>query len=314
MDNNVPASCNYEELEMRNIITNKKFAIYGIMAPAAIWLMLFLILPYANLFVYSFWKNGAFSVVHEFTLQNYVKFFTTSKTGGAPYLILLDTIKLSLWVTLCTLIVSFPLSYYIRFYVKKYKQQLYMLVIIPLWVSYVMRAYSWKIILGTNGILNSFLMTLNITDGPLSIFLYSRVSVIIAMTHIYTPFVLMPIYTSMEQLPETLIEASNDLGASPLRTFSKVIFPMTLPGVITGGTYAFVLSMGDFLAPALLGGPTSSTQIANIVQMQFGTSNNWPYGAAIGIIILVMVIGLLAITELLQKKLVHSAGGSNGIR
>ena len=291
-----------------------KFAIFGVMAPAAIWLTMFLILPYANLFVYSFWKNGAFSVVHEFTMQNYIKFFTKSATGGAPYLILTDTILLSLWVTVCTLIISFPLSYYIRFYVKKYKQQLYMLVIIPLWVSYVMRAYSWKIILGTNGILNSFLIATHLANNPLSFFLYSRVSVIIAMTHIYTPFVLMPIYTSLEQLPETLLEASGDLGASPFRTFLRVIFPMILPGIITGATYAFVLSMGDFLAPSLLGGPTSSTQIANIVQMQFGTSNNWPYGAAIGIIILVMVICLLAVTELLQKKLVHSAGGSNGIR
>lgn len=295
-------------------LKDKKFAIYGVMMPAVIWLLLFLILPYANLFLYSFWKNGAFSVIHEFTLQNYIKFFKVSKTGGAPYLILFSTIKLSLWVTLFTLIVSFPLAYFIRFYVKKYKQQLYMLVIIPLWVSYVMRAYSWKIILGTNGILNSFLMATHIAQNPVSFFLYSKVSVIIAMTHIYTPFVLMPIYTSLEQLPETLIEASNDLGANPLRTFCKVIFPLSLPGIITGATYAFVLSMGDFLAPSLLGGPTSSTQIANIVQMQFGTSNNWPYGAAIGIIILFMVIGLLVITELLQKKLVHSAGGSNGIR
>lgn len=299
---------------MRKILSNKKFSLYGIMAPAAIWLLLFLILPYGNLFMYSFWKNGAFSVEHEFTLQNYIKFFTVSKTGGAPYTILLNTISLSLWVTLFSLIVSFPLSYYIRFYVKKYKKQLYMLVIIPLWVSYVMRAYSWKIILGTNGILNSFLMATHLTSDPLSAFLYSKVSVIIAMTHIYTPFVLMPIYTSLEQLPETLIEASSDLGASPFRTFRKVIFPMSLPGIITGATYAFVLSMGDFLAPSLLGGPTSSTQIANIVQMQFGTSNNWPYGAAIGIIILAMVIGLLVITELIQKKLVHAAGGSNGIR
>jgi len=295
-------------------IKNKKFAVYGVMLPAVIWLILFLILPYANLFIYSFWKNGAFSVVREFTLQNYVKFFTVSKTGGAPYLILLNTIVLSLWVTLFTFLISFPLAYYIRFYVKKYKQQLYMLVIIPLWVSYVMRAYSWKIILGTNGILNSFLMATHIANSPVSFFLYSKVSVIIAMTHIYTPFVLMPIYTALEQLPETLIEASNDLGARPVRTFFKVIFPLSLPGVITGATYAFVLSMGDFLAPSLLGGPTSSTQIANIVQMQFGTSNNWPYGAAIGIIILFMVIGLLVVTELLQKRLVHSAGGSNGIR
>jgi spermidine/putrescine transport system permease protein len=282
--------------------SRRHFIILGIIAPAAIWLTLFLVLPYANLFAFSFWKNGAFKVVHEFTLDNYIKFFTTSKTGGTPYLVLLDTIKLSLWVTLFTLLISFPLAYFIRFQVKKYKQQLYMLVIIPMWVSYIMRAYSWKIILGTNGILNSFLLWAHLINSPLSIFLYSKVSVIIAMTHIYTPFVLMPIYTALEQLPENLIEASSDLGANPARTFIHVVFPLALPGVITGATYAFVLSMGDFLAPSLLGGPTSSTQIANIVQQQFGTSNNWPYGAAIGIVILIMVLVLLGVTDLLQKR------------
>ena len=280
-----------------------KFLKYGIIAPVTIWLFMFLVLPYVNLFLYSFWKNGAFHVVKEFTLENYIKFFASDGTSSGQYMILLDTLKTSLIVTIITVIISFPLAYFINFIVKKvkYKQMLYMMAIIPLWVSYIMRAYAWKIILGTNGILNSFLMWAGITDHPLDVFLYSNVSVILAMVHIYTPYVLMPIYTALEQIPRNLIEASKDLGCNGFKTLCKVIIPLSLPGIVTGAIYAFALSMGDFLAPSLLGGSTTSTKIANIVQMQFGTSNNWPYGAAIGIIILVFVIGLMEVTNHIEK-------------
>jgi spermidine/putrescine transport system permease protein len=273
-----------------------------LIAPAAIWLVLFLILPYINLFIYSFWKNDVFSVIHEFTPANYIKFFSESESGATPYLILLSTLKTALTVTVIAVIISFPLAYFIRFCVRKHQQLLYMLVIIPLWVSYIMRAYSWKIILGTNGILNSFLMWTGVTSEPVDIFLYSDVSDIIAMTHIYTPFVLMPIYTALEQIPGTLLEASGDLGGSGLTTLRKIVIPLSMPGILTGATYAFALSMGDFLAPSLLGGATSSTKIANIVQMQFGTSNNWPYGAAIGIIILVFVILVVEAADFIGRR------------
>ena len=276
---------------------------YGVLAPVVIWLLVFLVLPYLNLFIYSFWKNGDFAVEKTFTLENYIRFFQVGSTSGGQVTILLDTLKTSLIVTVIAVLISFPLAYFIQFVVKKAKTRkiMYMMAIIPLWVSYIMRAYAWKIILGTNGILNSFLIWLGVTDEPLEIFLYSNVSVIIAMVHIYTPYVLMPIYTALEQIPVNLIEASRDLGCSGFRTLRKVIIPLSLPGIITGATYAFALSMGDFLAPSLLGGATTSTKIANIVQLQFGTSDNWPYGAAIGIIILVFVLLLLWVTDRLEK-------------
>ena len=187
---------------------NKKFLKYGIIAPVTIWLVLFLVLPYFNLFLYSFWKNGPFDVIREFTLENYIKFFASDGGSGGQYTILLDTLKTSLIVTLITVVISFPLAYFINFIVQKakHKQTIYMMAIIPLWVSYIMRAYAWKIILGTNGVLNSFLMWLGVTDHPLDVFLYSNVSVIIARVHIYTPYVVMPIYTALEQIPRNLIE------------------------------------------------------------------------------------------------------------
>lgn len=279
----------------------KRFIGYGILAPVVIWLILFLVIPYINLLLYSFWKNDIFNVQHTFTLENYIRFFSSGEGTNAPVVVLLDTFKISVIVTIFTILISYPLAYFINFKVNKYKQSFYMLAIIPLWISYVMRAYSWRIILGTNGILNSFLMYMHITDHPLDILLYSDVSVIIAMVHIYTPFVLMPMYTAMEQIPKSLIEASKDLGVNRIKTFLKVVVPLSLPGVITGGTYAFALSMGDFLAPTLLGGSTSSTKISNIAQLQFGTSNNWPYGATIGVVILVLILIVLTIANKLEK-------------
>jgi spermidine/putrescine transport system permease protein len=274
----------------------------GLLAPPLIWLVAFLFLPYARLFSFSFLRQKGFDVLVEPNLGNYLRFFQGSAGIRPPFSILLDTLGLSLTVTFFTLLISFPLAYFINFKVNRHKQFLYMLVIIPMWVSYIMRAYSWKIILGTNGILNSFLMAIGLIDQPLAAFLYSRSSVTIAMVHIYTPFVLMPIYTALEQIPISLKEASKDLGANRLRTLINVVLPLSLPGIIAGATYAFVLSMGDFLAPSLLGGASSSTMIANIVQQQFGTSNNWPYGAAIGIVILVLVLVILELANRMERR------------
>lgn len=286
------------------------FLRYGILAPSCIWLIVFLVIPYFNLFLYSFWKNGAFKVEKTFTLNNYIRFFAGDSSGSGHVMILLQTLRTSLIVTVIAIIISFPLAYFIIYAVKKARSKkiLYMMTIIPLWVSYIMRAYAWKIILGTNGILNSFLIWLGVTSKPLDIFLYSDASVIIAMVHIYTPYVMMPIYTSLEQIPHSLIEASRDLGCGGARTLGKIIIPLSLPGIVTGATYAFALSMGDFLAPSLLGGTTSSTKIANIVQMQFGTSDNWPYGAAMGMIILVFVIVLMEITGKIEKHYANLNG------
>lgn len=290
------------KVKQRKTWDRKKWVVLPLVLPLVLWLCFFLVLPYINLFGYSFWKAGPFDVIKEFTLENYIKFFASENTVHPTYLVLFDTLKLALTVTFFTILLSLPLAYFIRFKVMRFKQALYTLVIIPLWVSYIVRAYSWKIILGSNGILNSFLIWLGVTKEPLEFLLYSQVSVTIAMIHIYLPFVLMPIYTSLEQIPTNLLEASKDLGANRLKTFFQIVFPLALPGIIAGGTFAFILSMGDFLAPSLLGGAESSTMIANIMQQQFGTSNNWPYGAAMGIIILILVLAVLKMTGQAEKR------------
>jgi spermidine/putrescine transport system permease protein len=271
---------------------------YWLFLPMALWITVFLLLPYGRIFIQSFYTTDDFGVLQQgFSIESYSRFFTKE----LYYITFLKTIGLSTVVTLISLLLSTPLAYYIAFKAKKNKTILYTLIILPLWVSYIVRAYSWKIILGTEGILNSFLQFIGLTNAPISWLIYSDIAVIIGMVHIYTPFVLMPIYTAFEQIPKSLVEAAKDLGANRLKTFIKIVLPLSLPGLIAGGTFAFVLSMGDFLAPLLLGG-SNTLFIANIFQNMFGTSNDKPLGSAIGIVLLVVVLFILELSARGEEK------------
>jgi spermidine/putrescine transport system permease protein len=266
-------------------------------APPLLWVACFLLLPYVLMFAHSFWLVRDGFLVHQWNLQNYAKLFQ-----NPVYLeVLFRTMRIAASVMLLSLLLGYPLAYYMSFHAGVRKDLLCQLVIVPLWVSYLVRGYAWKTILGYDGVLNGFLQYLHITHEPVSFLLYSPFAVILTLTHIYTPFVFLPLYASLEHIPRNLIEASHDLGASPRATFFRVILPLSLPGLLAGATFAFVLTLGDFLAPLLVGGP-SSIMIANIVQNLFGTAYDWPLGAAISVCILVLIIGLLFLTERLEKR------------
>jgi spermidine/putrescine transport system permease protein len=204
-------------------------------------------------------------------------------------------------VTLFSLLLGYPMAYFLSFYAGSKKDLFYQLVIIPLWVSYLVRAYAWKTILGSEGVLNTLLQYMHLIKHPLEFLLYSPFAVVLTLTHIYTPFTILPIYASLEHIPRNLVEASHDLGASPAQTFWRVILPLSIPGVVAGATFAFVLSLGDFLAPLLLGGP-SGIMISNIVVSLFGAAYDWPLGAAVSLGMLVLVISLLFVSEHLENK------------
>ena len=269
--------------------------------PPLAWVTLFLLVPYLLMFCYSFWAVASGNVVHQWNLGNYHDLLVKD--------VYRDTLLRSLWiaarVTTFALLLGYPLAYFLSFYAGARKDLFYQLVIIPLWVSYLVRAYAWKTILGTDGVLNTLLQFFHITQHPVDSLLYSPFAVVLTLTHIYTPFVVLPIYAAMEHIPRNLVEASHDLGASPMQTFWRVIFPLSAPGMIAGATFAFVLSLGDFLAPQLLGGP-SGIMISNIVVSLFGAAYNWPLGAAISFCILVLVVSLLALAERLEKKWSYS--------
>ena len=265
--------------------------------PPILWVALFLLLPYALMLANSFWSVENGNVAHTWSLHNYRELFT-----NPIYLtVLFRTMRIAGSVTLLSLLLGFPLAYFLSFHAGPRKDLLYQLVIVPLWVSYLVRGYAWKTILGTTGVLNGFLQYFHITSQPVGFLLYSPFAVVVMLTHIYTPFVFLPIYASLEHIPRPLIEASQDLGANPAKTFFRVILPLAMPGLIAGATFAFVLSLGDFLAPLLVGGP-SGTMIANIVQSLFGAAFDWPLGAAISVGILLLTLLLLFLTERLEKR------------
>jgi spermidine/putrescine transport system permease protein len=270
--------------------------------PPVLWVTVFLLVPYAILFCYSFWSVSPQQViVHNWNLQNYFQLIR-----NPIYLtVLFRSMRIAATVTLLALVLGYPLAYYVSFHAAKRKDLLYQLVIIPLWASYLVRGYAWKTILGSDGVLNGFLQYLHITQRPVEFFLYSPFAVVLTLTHIYTPFTFLPIYASLEHVPRNLIEASHDLGASPWSTFRRVVLPLSLPGVLAGATFAFVLTLGDFLAPQLVGGP-SGIMISNIVVSLFGAAYNWPLGAAISLCLLLLVVGLLFATERIERKLTLS--------
>ena len=270
----------------------------AITVPPLLWVALFLVVPYGLLFCYSFWSVSPSQVIiHSWTLDNYRQLFRVN--------VYLQTLFRSMWIAarvmIFSLLLGYPLAYYLSFYAGKRKDLLYQLVIIPLWVSYLVRAYAWKTILGSDGVLNTLLQYVHLTKHPLEFLLYSPFAVVLTLTHIYTPFAFLPIYASLEHIPRNLVEASHDLGASPFQTFWRVVFPLSVPGVLAGATFAFVLSLGDFLAPLLLGGP-SGIMISNIVVSLFGAAYNWPLGAAISFCMLLIVVSLLYFSERLEKK------------
>ena len=268
-----------------------------ILLPPMFWVAVFLLLPYALMFAHGFWTVRDGVILREWSTQNYAKLFQ-----NPLYLdVLFRTMRIAGSVTLLSLLLGYPLAYYMSFHAGVRKEILYQLVIVPLWISYLVRGYAWKTILGSEGVLNGFLQYLHLTKEPVSFFLYSPFAVVLMLTHIYTPFVFLPLYASLEHIPRNLVEASHDLGAGSRATFLRVILPLSLPGLLAGATFAFLLTLGDFLAPLLVGGP-SSIMIANIVQSLFGTAYDWPLGAAISVCILLLTISLLFLTERLEKR------------
>lgn len=266
--------------------------------PPVLWVAGFLLLPYALLFAHSFWRVSAGIIVHQWNLDNYRELWR-----NPVYLtVLLRSMKIAGAVTVFAVVLAYPLAYFLSFKAVVRKHLLYQLVIIPLWVSYLVRAYAWKTILGSDGVLNTLLQYFHLTRHPVEALLYSPLAVVVTLTHIYTPFAFLPIYASLEHVPRPLLEASEDLGATPAGTLRKVILPLSLPGVLAGATFAFVLSLGDFLAPLLLGGP-SGIMISNVVVSLFGAAYNWPLGAAISLSMLLLVVCLISLVQWAERKL-----------
>ena len=256
------------------------------------WMSLFYLVPIGILLVHAFWSVEYPSIDHTLTLVNFETFFTRDVYAR----ILLRTVIMALAVTLTDILLAFPLAFWIAKRVRRNRELLLFLVIFPLWSSYLIRIFAWKTLLGTSGIINSFLIWSGLINEPVSFFLYSKWSIFLALTHVWLPFMVLPLFTVLDRIPNSLLEASADLGAGWFSTFRTVILPLSRPGLLAGSLATFSLTMGDYIAPTLLGGP-GDQMIGKIVADQFGVADNWPLGAMLIIPVLVMISILLIVSN-----------------
>ena len=257
--------------------------------PPVSWLVAFFVLPMAAIVLYSVWRVVDFNLVPDFTLENY------EKLGRSLYLtVLWRTLKISLLVTLISLLAGYPVAYFLARKVRRFRLTLLMLVILPLWTSYLVRTYAWMLILGTNGVVNTAFRELGLIEEPISWLLYSDFAVTLALVHIYIPYLILPLYAVLEKIDGSLLEAARDLGGGRLRTFLHVTLPISLPGVATGCLFVFIPSMGSFVTPELLGG-TRSILIGSIIAQQFGVAYDYPLGSAMSLAVMGMILAAASV-------------------
>ncbi len=261
-------------------------------APLA-WMSFFYLAPLALLLIHAFWSVDYLTVNRSFTLEN----IQTIVTNPLYPTVLARTAGIAAAVTLTDILLAFPVAFYIAKRATKHRELLLMLVIFPLWSSYLVRAFAWKTILGTNGILNSFLLWTGVVDEPVSAFLYSKMGMYITFCQVWLPFMILPLYTILDRLPDSLLEAASDLGSNWWQTFRRVIFPMAIPGIMAGSLSVFSLTMGDYITPSLIGGSPGTELIGGVIADQFGVANNWPLGAALILPVLAIISLFLVIAN-----------------
>ena len=257
-----------------------------LLGPALTWLGIFLVLPLALIFAYSFFQRGAFGqIVPQLTLENYSRLFNPTVLK-----VFLNSLRIASLVTVLALLLGYPAAYFITQQSSPWKNTLLVLVILPFWTSYLIRTYAWIVLLNREGVLSRLLIALGLSSEPIS-FLYNDTAILIGLLYGYLPFMVLPLYSSIERLNPELREASFDLGATPLKTFLQVTLPLTIRGVVTGAIFVFVPSLGNFFVPELLGGG-QRFMIGNMINNQFLKARDWPYGSA-------MAFGVMAIVLLL---------------
>lgn len=259
--------------------------------PAVLWLLVFAVAPLAMLLVMSFWTSTIFGLSRELTLENY-----RVLTEDDVYLrVLLQTLRVALTVTVIALLVSYPMAWFLASARgSRRKAVLVLLLFLPFWTSYVVRTFVWLPMLGRTGLVNATLMQLGLIDAPLDWLLFNEAATHVGLVYVYTLFMTLPIYLSLERLDPRLIEAAADLGAGPVRSFLRVVLPLSMPGVISGCVMTFLLACGAYVTPQLLGG-TSGQMFGNVIASQFTHTNNWALGAALSVVLILVVFLCLVV-------------------
>jgi spermidine/putrescine transport system permease protein len=262
-----------------------------VMLPLLAWLVLFVVAPLIMLVVVSFAERDTLGrIVYDFSFQNYSRAFDW---------VWLKVLLLSIWYALLTTILCMALGYPVAYFIgrapERWRATLLLMVMVPFWTSFLIRTYAWIAILSKDGLLNALLIGTGLITQPTAL-LYTPFAIVLGLVYNFLPFMILPIYTSVERLDNTLIEAAYDLGAGPVRAFSQVIIPLTRPGIAAGAMLVFIPSIAMFAITALMGGGTNPT-IGEVIFKQFTSGRNQPFGAALGTILLAIFLMALWLTN-----------------
>lgn len=283
---------------------SRKSQLTGLISPGALWILLFFNIPLLIVLFISFMERGRAGGIKQppvYTLENYQQLFNacSSQFSGPncdPFLylgIFGHSIRIGLMVTFWCILLGYPLAYFISRQRPVWRDALMILVIIPFWTNFLVRTYALKQVLATEGLLNSMLMGLNIINQPLEL-LFNEFAVNVGLIYGYLPFAILPMYASIEKFDHSLMEAASDLGAPPWRAFLRVMLPMTLPGVFAALVLVFVPVVGAFITPDIMGGGKIE-MIGTLINRQFGVSRNWPFGSALSLVLMLLVlVGVIA--------------------
>ena len=278
----------------------RSFTVLGLLGPGVVWLVLFYLVPLALIFVVSLGQRDALDRVSlaQPSFENYTRAFDPRFLPT-----FLNSVRYALITTALCLVIGYPLAYWISRYGGRHKILLLVLVMLPFWTSYLIRTFAWMIILGDNGVANQLLETVGIISEPL-ILMNTDISVIIGMTYGFLPFAILPLYVSIDRLDVNLVAAARDLYASGRSAFLHVTLPLTMPGIVAASLLTFIPAIGDFVTPDILGGPETTT-IAKVVQELFLEGRDWPYGAALGFVLMVITLaGTLAALRTLRREVI----------
>ena len=247
--------------------------------------LIFIVAPIASFMLISLFRAEKNLIIRDVSLDNYANFFGNWTYSGT----FLGTVFLCLQVMAVSIIVGYPIAWYIWQQKGSTRYLLLLLAAVPLFMSYIVKLYTLRSMLGLNGLVNQALLGLGLIDKPSQIFLFNQRAVLITMVVIYLPFVILPIFLALERIPRSLLQASSDLGAGAWDTFRRVVLPLSLPGTIAGALFTGVLALGDFITPQMVGGTTGFT-IGRVIFSQFGLAYNWPFGAAMAAVLLVTAL------------------------
>lgn len=256
--------------------------------PPATYLFLLFLLPLGVMLVFSF-RAGTTGAAHNiFTLNNYRAFLENSSFQR----LLLRSAGISFTISIISIILAYPIAYYLAFSAGVNKSILMTLIIVPTWTSYLLRIFAWKLMLGSTGVLNSVLLSMGIIEQASPILIYSRSAVVVTLIYVWVPFVMLPIFSSLERIDRNLLEAAADLGCASWESFLRVTLPLSMPGVVAGFFFAFIPTLGEFVTPLLVGGAQGS-MYGNLIQDQFMRALNWPMGSVMSLAMLVVVFILM---------------------